>query len=55
MDQDNPKQTKTGPRWMLWVLFGMVVLLTLQNIYMGRVIEEQMQEIRALSGASFVP
>lgn len=34
--------------WVVWALFGMVLVLTLINVYQGLVIADQMREIRAL-------
>lgn len=40
--------------WMVWGLFGMVVVLSVINLYMGWVIADQMQEIRTLYESRFL-
>lgn len=42
------------PTWLVWAMFGVVLGLALLNVYMGWVIGEQMQEIRALSQSRFL-
>jgi len=41
------------PALLVWALFGMVVVLTLINLYQGWVIAHQMQELRRLSEILF--
>lgn len=38
---------------LVWALFGMVVVLTLINLYQGWVIAHQMQELRRLAELLF--